>query len=72
MRNNENLPIVKVKITLSKTGTLRGISFIEKSDNDYYNWSIRNAIINSKPYPPFPAGMKEENLDMTINFDAKR
>jgi len=72
LRTNEKLAIVKVKITLLKNGDLRGISFLEKSDNDYYNWSIRNAIINSKPYPPFPADLKEENLDMIINFDAKR
>ncbi len=45
---------------------------MKKSDNDHYNWSVRNAIVNSKPYPPFPDEIKEKTLDIIINFDAKR
>jgi len=72
IKNLNELPVVKVKIKLLKSGQVAGIQFVTSSFNDTFDRSIKNAINNASPYPSFPSGLKEDYLEIIINFDAKR
>ncbi|MBN1474578.1 MAG: TonB C-terminal domain-containing protein [Syntrophaceae bacterium] len=58
--------IIEVKI--SRAGALEHIGFEKSSGNKYFDDSALNAVKKSAPFPPFPAYISGNHIDMGIRF----
>jgi len=61
--------IIEVKI--SRGGTLEHIGFEKSSGNKYFDDSALNAVKKSAPFPPFPAYISGNHIDMGIRFHSR-
>ncbi len=69
LRSQQQVPVVTVSVTILRNGMVTETEYINKSTNELLNRSILDAIKNAAPFPPFPTGLKEESLEIIINFD---
>jgi TonB family protein len=61
--------IIEVKI--SRAGALENIGFEKSSGNKYFDDSALNAVKKSVPFPPFPAYISGNHIDMGIRFHSR-
>ena len=57
-----------VSVSISSEGNLQDINFDEEADDPAFNDMIKNAIVKSEPFPPFPHKYLENPYKLSIRF----
>ncbi|MBN1474014.1 MAG: TonB C-terminal domain-containing protein, partial [Syntrophaceae bacterium] len=66
----ENVETI-IEVKISRAGTLENIGFEKSSGNKYFDDSALNAVKKSVPFPPFPAYISGNHIDMGIRFHSR-
>lgn len=62
---------VSATVVLNKAGTVVSIEDNKTSRHRELNQALKDAIKKSEPFPPFPLGVKEEQLSIQVEYDFK-
>ena len=57
-----------IDVTILRTGAVTEMNFEKRSGNRYFDESALKAIRKASPFPPIPASVGENSLDMGIRF----
>jgi len=57
-----------ILVTILKSGAVSALSYEKRSGDNYFDQSAMRAIQKANPFPPLPAGIGENSLDMGIRF----
>jgi TonB family protein len=59
-----------INVRISRGGAVEVIGFEKRSGNNYYDESAMRAVRKASPFPPLPAGLGNEIIEMGINFNS--
>jgi colicin import membrane protein len=57
-----------IHVTIVRSGAVTGINFEKRSGNRYFDESALKAIRKAVPFPPLPAWINDNSLDVGIRF----
>lgn len=62
--------ITVINVRISRSGAVEVLGFEKRSGNNYYDESAMRAVRKASPFPPLPAGLGDEIMEMGINFNS--
>jgi len=60
-----------LKFRIAKSGEISNIRVDQSSGSQFYDWTAWRAVNSANPFPPFPADVPKEQLDVTYPFVRK-
>ena len=60
--------VAVIHVRIMKSGAVENITLEKRSANAFFNESALNAVRKAAPYPPFPAGIRDQSMEVGIRF----
>jgi colicin import membrane protein len=68
--SDENLE-VNINVTIMPSGEIIDTWFVKRSGNSHFDRSVSAAVMKSNPLPPFPPGLTDPSVPVTLSFTLK-
>jgi colicin import membrane protein len=68
----QNDLVAVVHVRIMKNGTTEAVSLATRSANTFFNESAVKAVKKASPFPPFPPGMRDANIEVGIRFHSSQ
>lgn len=63
------VPTITIALEIDRTGRLITQKVISASEYEPLDRSVMKAVMDARPFPPFPQGMEQESIEVRVAFD---